>query len=182
MPSTLKRKQRSGGRGGRGGRGRSGGRGRGRGRGRVAVPSPVRRRRDGGGGRGVHNTGNSGSGSIHSDSNQYAAADAEVQTLKENVVVEASRDLYLRNNIKLISFFFDDRTYRNEILYTDMIHSLQAAQAEDAVTGTTRQSSKSAFRIVLSNALNEYKSFDSHPVKVELITFTHFSCYISYRI
>ena len=62
-----------------------------------------------------------------------------------------------------------------------MIHSLQAAQAEDAVTGTTRQSSKSAFCIVLSNALNEYKSYETRPVKFELITFTHFSRYISYR-
>ena len=169
---------------GRGGRGGSIGRRARRSTGRSDGRSGDGQGRSGRGGRGTREvTSGSGSSSPSGNhiSNQHASADEEVQLLKDNVVVASSRALYLRNNIHFMSFIPGDGSYRSELIPSLFLHSIETAERKDQDSGISKQSSNAEVHKLLTSALTKYKSFESRPIKIELITFTHFSHYLSYH-
>ena len=65
-----------------------------------------------------------------------------------------------------MSFLFDDPYYRSYLLPSFIIRSILSAKRKDESTGVSSQSSNSEVHKVLIDALTNYKSFDTLPIKI----------------
>ena len=145
----------------------------------------------------VHSGSNKGSGCRHGcgcgngrghakdthidDDGIHAAADMEVQVLKDNVVTEDSRTIYVNTNIHLMYFFFDDATYKHEMINCMFINAFENADSVDMENGTPRCSHSCKLRVAMRKALLGCRSIEKIPITIEKLSFTHFSRYLTYR-